>query len=143
MQNLYFSIWHFYKEESMKKLDMEMKSSLKILAEIKKDRMLSLSFDNNLMTEIQGYEYILGLGYRFKDVRIRSKLAGAKQVIKSDLNMKLDVSVRNNKTIIRYLDLENNQVTAGQTLYSLKYSFLEHNSLIFISLRVCNKLIYK
>ena len=32
--------------------------------------------------------------------------------VKSDLNMKADVSVRNNKTIIRYLDLDNNQVSA-------------------------------
>ncbi|MCF6295236.1 MAG: cell surface protein SprA [Flavobacteriaceae bacterium] len=104
------------------KLDMEMKSSLKILAEIRKDRLLSLSFDNNLLTEIQGNEYILGLGYRIKDVKIRSKIAGPRQIVKSDLNMKADVSVRNNKTIIRYLDIENNQVTAGQTIWSLRYS---------------------
>ena len=49
------------------KIDLEMKNSLKLMTEIKKDRMLSLSFDNNLLTEIQGYEYILGLGYRVKD----------------------------------------------------------------------------
>jgi cell surface protein SprA len=104
------------------KVDFEMKNSLKVLAEVKKDRLLSLSFDNNLLTEIQGHEYILGLGYRFKDVRIRSKLAGPRQIIKSDLNMKADVSVRENKTIIRYLDLDNNQVTSGQTIWSLKYS---------------------
>ena len=121
-ENLFSNINLMEQFSPLVKLDMEMKNSLKILAEIKKDRMLSLSFDNNLMTEIQGYEYILGLGYRFKDVKIRSQLAGPRQIIKSDLNMKLDVSVRNNKTIIRYLDLENNQVTAGQTLYSLKYS---------------------
>ena len=44
------------------KFDIEMKNSLKLLTEIRKDRMLSLSFDNNLLTEIQGYEYIFGLG---------------------------------------------------------------------------------
>ena len=104
------------------KIDFEMKSSLKILVEIKKDRLLSLSFDNNLLTEIQGNEYIIGIGYRIKDVRIRSKIAGPRQIVKSDLNMKADVSVRNNKTIIRYLDLDNNQITAGQTIWSLKYS---------------------
>jgi cell surface protein SprA len=104
------------------RLDFEMKNSIKILAEMKKDRILSMSFDNNLLTEIQGKEYILGLGYRIKDLRIRSKLAGPKQVIKSDLNMKADVSVRNNKTIIRYLDIENNQITQGQTIWGLKYT---------------------
>ncbi len=104
------------------RIDMEMKNSIKILAEIKKDRLLSLSFDNNLMTEIQGNEYIFGLGYRIKDVRIKSNLAGPKKRIVSDLNMKADISVRDNKTIIRYLDLENNQVTSGQTIWGLKYS---------------------
>ena len=104
------------------KIDLEMKNSLKLMTEIKKDRMLSLSFDNNLLTEIQGYEYILGLGYRVKDLQIRSRLGGSRQLIKSDLNMKADFSIRNNKTIVRYLDLENNQVTSGQTILNLKYS---------------------
>ena len=104
------------------RLDFEMKNSVKIVTEIRKDRVLSLSFDNNLLTEIQGKEYIIGLGYRFKDVRIRSKMAGPGQIIKSDLNMKADISLRDNKTIIRYLDLENNQVTSGQTIWGIKYS---------------------
>ena len=103
------------------RLDFEMKNSVKVLAEIKKDRVLSLSFDNNLMTEIQGKEYTLGLGYRIKDVRIRSKMAGPKQIIKADLNMSADISIRDNKTIIRYLDLDNNQVTSGQTILGFKY----------------------
>ena len=104
------------------RLEFEMKNSIKVLAEIQKDRMLSLSFDNNLLTEIQGNEYTLGLGYRIKDLRIRSALAGAKQIVKSDLNMRADISVRDNKTIIRYLDLDNNQITAGQTIWSGKFS---------------------
>jgi cell surface protein SprA len=104
------------------RIEATMKNSLQITAEIKKDRALSLSFDNNLVTEIQGKEYTLGLGYRIKDVRIRSQLAGSKQVIKSDLNMTLDVNVRDNLTIIRYLDLENNQITAGQTIWGLKFN---------------------
>ena len=121
-RDLYSNINLMEQFSPLVRLDMEMKNSLKILAEIKKDRMLSLSFDNNLMTEIQGNEYILGLGYRIKDVKIRSKLAGPRQIVTSDLNMKADISVRENKTIIRYLDLDNNQVTAGQTIWSLKYS---------------------
>ncbi|MBN4070099.1 cell surface protein SprA [Olleya sp. AH-315-F22] len=121
-ETLYSNINLIEQFSPLVKLDFEMKNSLKILAEIKKDRLLSLSFDNNLLTEIQGNEYIIGLGYRIKDVKIRSQIAGPRQIVKSDLNMKADVSVRNNKTIIRYLDLDNNQVTAGQTIWSLKYS---------------------
>ena len=104
------------------KIDFEMKNSVKVSAEIKKDRSLSLSFDNNLLTEIHGDEYVFGLGYRIKDLRIRSKLAGARKIIKSDLNMKADISMRDNRTIIRYLDLDNNQVSAGQTIWSMRYA---------------------
>ena len=35
---------------------------------------------------------------------------------------RVNISIRENKTIIRYLDLENNQVTAGQTVLGLKYT---------------------
>ena len=104
------------------RLEFEMKNSIKILTEIKKDRVLSLSFDNNLLTEIIGSEYIFGLGYRIKDVRIKSKLAGPKKAVVSDLNLKADISIRDNKTIIRYLDLENNQVTAGQTIWGMNFT---------------------
>ncbi len=104
------------------RVDFEMKNSVKILAELRKDRALGLSFANNLLTEIVGNEVTLGLGYRLKDLRIATNFGGKKQILKSDLNFKLDGSVRNNKTIIRYLDLNNNQITAGQTIYGLQFS---------------------
>jgi len=104
------------------RIDFEMKNSVKILMELKKDRLLSLSFDNNLLTEINGNEYIVGLGYRIKDVTIKSKLAGPKKKIVSDLNLKADISVRNNKTIVRYLDFDNNQITNGQTIWGGRFN---------------------
>src|SRR5690606_9308885 len=52
------------------KVDFEMKNSIRILAEMKKDRSLNMSFANNLLTEVSGNEYTLGLGYRIKDVTI-------------------------------------------------------------------------
>lgn len=104
------------------RVDFEMQNSVKILAELRKDRALSLSFANNLLTEIKGDELILGLGYRIKDLRIGTNFGGKKQVLKSDLNFKVDFSVRENITIIRYLDIENNQTTAGQTIYGLQFS---------------------
>ena len=104
------------------RIEATMKNSLQVTAEIRTSRLLLLSFDNNLMTEEQSKEYTLGLGYRIKDVKFGSKLGGTNGVIKSDLNMTLDVNVRDNLTIIRYLDLENNQITAGQTVWGLKFN---------------------
>ena len=104
------------------RVDFEMKSSLSVLAEVRMDRALSLSFDNSLLTEIDGTEYTLGLGYRFKDVKLVTRIAGEKQRLKGDLNLKADVSLRNNITIVRNLDIDNNQITSGQDLLSIKFT---------------------
>ncbi len=104
------------------RIDFEMKNSVKILAEVKRDRALGLSFDNNLLTEIKGNEYILGLGYRIKDLRFVTNFGGSRRVLKSDLNFKADLSLRQNETIIRYLDIDNSQTTQGQDIYGLRFS---------------------
>jgi cell surface protein SprA len=113
-----------------------MKNSVKILAEMKKDRSMSLSFDNNLLTEVKGIEYIVGLGYRIKDVIFSSKLAdNPTGIIKSDINLKIDASYRNSKTIVRYLDYDNNQLSGGQNIWSLKlgadYAFSKNLTVLF------------
>jgi cell surface protein SprA len=103
-------------------MDFEMNNSVQILAEMRKDRALSLSFANNLLTEIKGNEYIIGHGYRVKDLRIATNFGGKKSIISSDLNFKVDLSRRDNITVVRYLDIENNQTTAGQTIYGAQLS---------------------
>jgi cell surface protein SprA len=104
------------------RVDFEMKSSLSVWAEVRSDRALSLCFDNNLLTEINGKEYTLGLGYRFKDVQFTTNIGGEKQRLKGDLNLKADVTLRDNLTIIRNLEIDNNQITSGQNLLSLKFT---------------------
>ncbi len=118
------------------RVDFEMKNSFKFLAEMKKDRALSMSFDNNLLTEVKGIEYVVGLGYRFKDVIFSSRLAdNPTGIIKSDINLKCDLSYRNNQTIVRYLDYDNNQLAGGQNIWSAKltadYSFSKNLTAIF------------
>jgi cell surface protein SprA len=103
------------------RLDFEMQNSVSVLAEVRTDRTLSLSFDNNLMTEINGQEYTVGLGYRIKDVQFVTNIGGNKTRLKGDLNLKADVSLRDNITIIRNLDIDNNQITSGQNLLSIKF----------------------
>ena len=106
------------------KVDLETKGSVKVSTELRRDRALSFSFDNNLLTEVQGQEYILGLGYRIKDITFSTRLGGSgrKRVIKSDLNLKADLSLRQNETIIRNLNIDNSQITAGQTIYSIRFT---------------------
>jgi cell surface protein SprA len=118
------------------RVDMELKSSVKILAEMKRDRALSMSFDNNLLTEVKGVDYTVGLGYRIKYVTISTKLAdNPTGIIKSDINLKADFTYRNSQTIVRNLDYNNNQLSGGQNLWSAKftadYSFSKNFTAIF------------
>ena len=105
------------------RVDFEMKNSIRLLAEMKKDRTLNMSFDNNLLTEVSGNEFTLGLGYRIKDVIINSSLAdNPSGVIKSDVNLKADFTLRKNNTIVRYLDYNNNELAGGQDMWSVKFT---------------------
>lgn len=104
------------------RLDMELANSVSFLAQVDKDRALSLSFNNNLMTEIQGHEYRLGMGYRIKDMRVATYIEGQRRVLTGDLNLKGDISFRRNKTIVRYLDLDESQVTTGQDRWEFHFT---------------------
>ena len=104
------------------RIDMEMNNSFKFLAELRRERAISLSLDNNLITESTGDEYVVGMGYRVKDLRFRTSFGGRRIILKGDLNIKADVSLRDNITIIRNLDIVDNKVTAGQTIWSIKFS---------------------
>ena len=102
------------------RVDMEFKNSIKILAELRKERAVSLSLDNNLITESIGDEYLVGMGYRIQEVRFRTNIGGRRVVLNGDLNIKADLSYRDNLTVLRNLEYDNNQVTAGQRLMSIK-----------------------
>jgi cell surface protein SprA len=118
------------------KIDFELKNSFKLLTQINKDRTLSMSFDNNNLTETHAIEYVIGLGYRIKDVVFSSKLAdNPTNIIKSDINIKADLTLRNNQSIVRYLDYDNNQLTGGQNIWSLSttadYSLSKNLTIVF------------
>jgi len=75
-------------------IDMTWTNSLLTKIELRKSRNLSLSFTNNQLTEVLSNEFIVGLGYRFKDVQfqIKSMSTGKKTNLKSDLIIKIDFS---------------------------------------------------
>ena len=104
------------------KFDMTMKNSVSARLEYKKDRTISLSLTNSQITEVKGNEYVAGLGYRIQDVRLLFNAGFEDQNIKSDLDLRADLSLRKNKTIIRKIEELSNQPTSGQILITLKFS---------------------
>ena len=104
------------------KIELAWVNSLLTNIEFKKSRNLSLSFVNNQLTELTSNEFIIGLGYRFKDIEIRINTGGSSKPMKSDINVKCDFSIRSNKTILRRVDQEVNQISTGQQVISLNFS---------------------
>ena len=104
------------------KLDMKMKNSFSLRGEVKKDRTLTMNFNNSTLTDIKGTEYVLGMGYVFKDVKFNTRFTGKKQTLKGDINLRADVSLRDNLTLIRAVDEDNDQISGGQTLFSIKFT---------------------
>lgn len=103
-------------------LDMTWNNSLISKFEYKKARNLSLSFANKQLTEVSSNEIVIGLGYRFKDVKLNLSSGGRKQQLKSDLNVKMDLSIRENKTVLRRLDEAINQISTGNRMVSINAS---------------------
>ncbi|HNQ67082.1 MAG TPA: cell surface protein SprA [Bacteroidales bacterium] len=103
-------------------IDMTMINSFILKLEVKKTRNLNMSFSNNQLTELKTDEYIIGTGYRFKEVEIVVKSGGRQKNYKSDLNLRLDFSVRNTMTVIRKLEEGFNQPTAGNLTFTIKTS---------------------
>ena len=103
-------------------VDFETTTSLSFLFETKMDRALSMNFDNKLLTEMSGTEFTLGMGYRIKDLKMNTKLGGSRRSLSGDLNLKAAFSLRDNLTVVRYLDLAQTDVSAGQYLFTTKIS---------------------
>ena len=105
-------------------VDMTWKNSLTSHIEFKRMRNLSLSFVNNQLTEITLNEYLIGMGYKLKNLKFIkvSGSTGRSSKVSSDLNIKLDLSLKDDKTILRRIDQDINQISAGKQLVSINFS---------------------
>ena len=98
-------------------VDFGLQNSMTFNLQYKKSRTLTLSFANNQLTEVNGREIVFGGGYRIKDLSFNVTPIGGDgkaQTIKNDLVLKLDIGFKRDITILRRIDENNNQVSAGQ-----------------------------
>jgi cell surface protein SprA len=95
--------------------DMTWHNSLLTRFEVKRARLLALSLNNQQLTESRNVDYVFGAGFKFKNVPLRISTAGGGQTqIKSDLNVRFDLTLRDNVTILRYVnETSADQATTG------------------------------
>jgi cell surface protein SprA len=103
-------------------IDATWVNSLITRFEYRKSRLLSLSLANNQLTESANNDIIIGAGYRFSKVPIKV----GERAYESDLNVRFDLSIRDNKTIIRSLAQseidENDQITSGDRIFKIGFT---------------------
>ena len=80
--------------------------------------MLFRSLTSNQIADARINEIIVGAGYRFDDVNIILNTGSGQRALRSDLNLRFDLSVRDNKTLARKLIEDVNQPVVGQKVFT-------------------------
>ena len=101
-------------------VDMNWKNSLTTRFEWRKSRTVTLNLTSNQVSDARINELIFGAGYRFDDVQLILKtMGGGQKALKSDLNLRFDLSIRDNKTLARKLVEDVDQPVVGQKVFSI------------------------
>jgi cell surface protein SprA len=95
-------------------VDITWKNNLSTSIGLKRSRSVTLSFANNQIMEILAKEYIFSVGYRFDDLPFNIITPSVSSKLKNSLNMRLDVSFKNDKTILRKLTEGYDEITDGK-----------------------------
>ena len=106
-------------------IDLGLQNSMTTNLQFKKSRTVTLSFANNQLTEVNGREIVIGAGYRIKNLSFSITPiggSGKSQTIKNDLVLKLDLGFKKDITVLRRVDENNSQVSAGQNKINIYFT---------------------
>ncbi|GGI22791.1 T9SS outer membrane translocon Sov/SprA [Pedobacter mendelii] len=102
-------------------VDTRLKNNVTATFELNRSRLLGLSLSNSQLAQLSENNVVLGLGYRTTKFRFPF---GWFKSLKMDNNMdfKLDVAIRDNKTVIYRADVEEAEVSSGAKNITLRPS---------------------
>ncbi|MFY7652037.1 MAG: cell surface protein SprA, partial [Chitinophagaceae bacterium] len=104
-------------------IDVTTNKQMNLKFEYKKSRQLSLSLVDYQLSETNSTEWTFGFSWRTKGLRLPLKLPFMKSSkLENDLNIKLDLSMRNDATTNSRLDQANAYGTGGQKVISIQPS---------------------
>lgn len=100
-------------------VDLSWLNNLTTRFQLNKSRTVTLNLTSNQVADIRNDEWVVGVGYRFSDVQIVVRTAGVRRPMKSDLTVRLDLSIRDSKTMARKLIENVNQPVAGIRIFRI------------------------
>jgi len=102
-------------------IDTRLKNNLTANFEIGRNRLLGLSLANSQLAQLSENNMVFGLGYRTNKFRFPFGLF--QQVrLENNMDIKLDVALRDNKTVIYRADVADAEVSAGAKNIALRPS---------------------
>jgi len=101
-------------------VDLTFTNSLNLRLEFKKSRSLALSLIDYQLSELRSSEIVLGCGYRVRGLALPFAIGkdGGKK-LQNDLNFRLDMSLRDDKTVNNRLDADLVIPTSGQKVVGI------------------------
>ena len=100
-------------------VDMTFTSSLNLRVEFKKSRSLSLSLIDYQLTELRSTEITMGGSYRIRNVKFKFLGEQTGKKVSNDMNFRLDLSLRDDKTVNNKLDADLVIPTSGQKVIGI------------------------
>jgi cell surface protein SprA len=102
-------------------IEAAMRNNLTGRIEIRKAKTESLSMIDYQVAETRSTEYVIGGGYRVKNVRLPFPIFGVKR-LKNELNIKLDISLRDDQSTNNYLAQNIGITSRGQKVLRISPS---------------------
>ena len=100
-------------------IDISWLGSLSTRFEYQKTREVFLSFSNNQIREHHSRAFTVGAGYTIKEVPINIKVGGNPQHFKSDLQLRMDLTIRKDFEIFRRIQEDISELNTDRNSFTL------------------------
>ncbi len=102
-------------------VDASFKNNLTARFDYRRSRAVTLSLVDYQVSETHSIEYVFGLGYRVRGLNLPFEIFGVRK-LENDLNLKVDVGIRDDSTSNHYLAQNIAVVTRGQKVITISPS---------------------
>ena len=102
-------------------VDINLKNSLSLKAEWRKGRNIGLNLSSNQLIESHNNEYVVGIGYKFSDLKFSIKQGASSKQVNNDLTLRTDFSIKDTQTMVHKIELNESQATAGDWVTTFKF----------------------
>ncbi len=101
-------------------IDITMKNSMTIGLRYNQDRTLAMQIAGKSLSENKNRDFTFSFGYRTSQVYLPFRVKGKKAYLQNDVNIKVDVSLRDNLIIVRRMDISPDQAASGSRLIAIR-----------------------